>query len=1006
MKTLRIGILGTLAIMLLISTGARAQNATSVTLVGVVKDASGGVLPGVTVEAASPALIEKVRTVVTDADGRYRLVDLRPGVYSVTFTLPGFRTERHEGLELNTGFTATVNGALAVGGLEETITVTSEAPVVDVQGVTQQQNFSRETLRALPIGKNAGIYVALIPGASVGLTNQDVGGNKGESAQQMQIHGGRTNESFQLRDGMYFGSHIGLGGNINSSVNPATQQEVVVQVTGGLTAESLGGGTQVNVVSRDGGNTFHGTVVSDGSNKKFQGNNLSDELRTRNVATSTTLPLTINTLRRQYDAAAGFGGPIRRDRLWFFASGRALENSTYQPGNYYNKAANPLFYEPDLTRQAYDRAQAREGGVHLTFQATQKNKFGFTGHWEKNCNCQFGLNAGTTAPEAAGSDWYSPLHILQGNWTRPATNRLLFEVGVLDTGGALEHRLADGSPSSVASNIAVQNSTANYTYGGVERGSGFTQNLSHTEYWQRNVTASMSYVTGAQNFKVGMMALRSARDLDITFPNAMSYVFTGPLNNPRPAQLVEYALPTQLRARTTQTAIFAQEQRTLHRATLNLGVRYEAQVGYVPATSMAAGPWIGARSYGEVKNVPNWKDINPRVGVAYDLFGDGKTALKANIGRFLTYEANGGIVQNSNPSQALVLTGRRTWNDNGDFVPQESELGPVSPSNFGTSAPAFTYDPSVSRGWGTRGYNWQGAVSVQHQLAQGVSMSVGYFRTWYGNFQVTDNLLVDANSFDSYCITGPSDNASLPVGGRLPGGGGEHICGLLDLKPGVTTATRNVVYPASKYGKQSDVYNGLDFTMNARFGASGTVLGGLSTGRQVTNNCDIVAKVPELGIQPTAANTAINAAPNRFCNPAAAWQTQVKLSGSYELPYAIRASVNYQNIPGVNTVATFNVSPATITAALGRAPNNVGTQTVQLIEPTTLYREKRLNQVNLALSRSFSMGTERFQPRLEIANLTNANTITAIQTTYGATWQNVVGFLSPRIIKFGVQWDF
>jgi hypothetical protein len=1003
MKALRLGIFVMLASIFLLSTGARAQNATSGTIVGVVKDASGAVLPGVTVEAASAALIEKIRSVSTDDEGRYRMVDLPPGAYTVTFTLAGFRPERHEGLTLTTGFTATVNGALAVGGVEEAITVTGEAPIVDVQGVTQQQNFSKETLRTLPIGKNAGIYVALIPGATVGLTNQDVGGNKGETSQQMQIHGGRTNESFQLRDGMYFGSHIGIGGNLNSSVNPATQQEVVVQVTGGLTAESLGGGTQVNVVSRDGGNTFHGTMVSDGSNHRFQGNNLSDELRTRNVATSTTLPLTINTLRRQYDVAAGVGGPIVRDRLWFFGSGRTLETSTFQPGNYYNKASNPLFYEPDLSRQAYDRSQAREGGVHLTLQASPKNKFGFTGHWEENCNCQFGLGAGVTSPEAAGSDWYSPLHILQGNWTRPATNKLLFEVGALDTGGALDHRLADGSPAAAGTNIAVQNTTANYTYGGVNRGNGFTTNLSHTQYWQRNVTASMSYVTGAQNFKVGVMALRSARDYDIPSPAAVTYVFTGPLNNPRPAQLVEYAFPTQLRARTTQTALFAQEQRTLRRATLNLGVRYEGQVGYVPPTSMAAGPWIGARSYPEVKNVPNWKDINPRMGVAYDVFGTGKTAVKASLGRFVAYDANGGIVQNSNPSQALVLVGRRTWNDaNNDFVPQESELGPISPSNFGQSVPSFTYDPAVSQGWGHRGYNWQASASLQHQLANGIGLNVGYFRTWYGNFTVTDNVLVDASSFDSYCITGPTDSATLPLGGHLPNGGGERICGLLDLKPGVTTATRNVVYSASNYGKQSDVYNGVDVTTNARIGGQANIIGGLSTGRQVTNNCEILAKVPEAAVQAAT----VNAAPSRFCNPDAAWQTQLKLSGSYELPYAIRASVNYQNVPGVNTVATFNVTPATITAALGRAPNNVGTQTVQLIEPTTLYREKRLNQVNLAISRAFSRGPQRFQPRLEIANLTNSNTVTLIQTTYGPTWQNVTGFLSPRIIKFGLQYDF
>ena len=163
MKTLRIGMLSLFASIVLVSANAYSQNATSGTVVGQVKDASGGVLPGVTVEASSPALIEKLRSVSTDDEGRYRLVDLPPGLYSVTFTLAGFRPERHEGLQLTTGFTATINGALAVGGLEEAITVTGEAPIVDVQGVTQQQTFSKETLRALPIGKNAGIYVALIP---------------------------------------------------------------------------------------------------------------------------------------------------------------------------------------------------------------------------------------------------------------------------------------------------------------------------------------------------------------------------------------------------------------------------------------------------------------------------------------------------------------------------------------------------------------------------------------------------------------------------------------------------------------------------------------------------------------------------------------------------------------------------------------------------------------------------------------------------------------------------
>jgi len=169
-----------------------AQDTTSGTIAGVVKDASGAVLPGVTVEAASPALIERVRSVVTDGEGRFRIIDLRPGTYTVTCTLTGFKTVVRTGIELTTGFTATVNAELAVGSVEETITVSGEVPVVDTQSVTVQKVFSGDTIRSLPIGRNAGIYTALLPGATQGnLANQDVGGTKGESTQQFAIHGGR-----------------------------------------------------------------------------------------------------------------------------------------------------------------------------------------------------------------------------------------------------------------------------------------------------------------------------------------------------------------------------------------------------------------------------------------------------------------------------------------------------------------------------------------------------------------------------------------------------------------------------------------------------------------------------------------------------------------------------------------------------------------------------------------------------------------------------------------------
>jgi hypothetical protein len=287
----------TIAMALLgLGANAGAQDASSGSIAGVVRDEAGAVLPGVTVEAASPALIERTRTGVTDGEGRYRLVDLRPGTYSVTFSLAGFKSVRREGIELTTGFTANVSADLGVGAIEETITVTGAAPTVDVQGVLQQQVFSREVVRSLPIGKNAGIYAALIPGAApLNPTQQDVGGTKGEDTQWFRMH--NSGRSTQLRDGMFVGLPMG-GANFNSSVNPATIEEVAVQLTGGLTAEAQGDGPQTNFVPRDGGNVFSGSFSSDFGHKNLQGDNISDELRDRGAARP-------GELRKLYDVGGG-----------------------------------------------------------------------------------------------------------------------------------------------------------------------------------------------------------------------------------------------------------------------------------------------------------------------------------------------------------------------------------------------------------------------------------------------------------------------------------------------------------------------------------------------------------------------------------------------------------------------------------------------------------------------------------------------------------------------------
>src|SRR5213594_3790260 len=251
----------TFVLALVLPTLASAQGSG---IAGVVRDTTGGVLPGVTVEAASPALIEKVRTVVTDDQGLYRIVDLRPGIYGVTFTLPGFTVVKREGIELTGNFTATVNAELRVGGLEETVTVSGQSPVVDVQNVVQQRVMSRELLEALPTAKSIQSMTAFIPGLSAGLQNHDVGGTVGDQPIGTAIHGSRANDQHMFYDGMRTNNlnYLGSGGGASQSIffNPAAIQEISMEV-GNLAIQSETGGVVINAIPKDGGNVFRGMVI-------------------------------------------------------------------------------------------------------------------------------------------------------------------------------------------------------------------------------------------------------------------------------------------------------------------------------------------------------------------------------------------------------------------------------------------------------------------------------------------------------------------------------------------------------------------------------------------------------------------------------------------------------------------------------------------------------------------------------------------------------------------------
>ena len=968
-------------------------------ITGVVRDASGAVLPGVTVEAASPALIEKVRVAVTDGAGLYRIVDLRPGDYTVTFTLPGFSTLRRDALPLPANFTATVNVEMSVGAIDETITVTGEAPVVDIQSTRQQTQFQRDTIEALPTtGRLTGLS-QVIPGSTLLQPAQHSVGGVNDSGQfTFTLHGAPMAEP--VVDGM--SQVIGITNGV-FVFNQATFAEVVVE-TSGVGADRDTGGMQLNIIQRDGGNQFSGGLGFSYSGPAFESNNVTDELVARNLTRSN-----IGGLQKYRDITPSFGGPIVRDRLWFFMAGRDGVNQQLQQGNYYNKlqATTPLFYEPDLSRPAATNQYSHDFTGRLTWQAAQKHKVIAATSYQPNCNCLFSLLTlvPPSAPEATGEHHYNKQFATNTSWKYTASDRVLVEATLQLLGHLQETTRVPGTGNA----IQVTDTGLNYRYGsrGLNLGTSSYLTIPRAVY---EPGLNVTYVTGAHNFKTGFLVRRFttgdvSRNTDGSYQinQGMTYTF----RNRVPTNVTIWAVPFVWEERGQDVSAFVQDQWTMGRATLNLGVRYNEVNNSTGGYTLAAGPFVPERQIPEVKNTPHWRNLNPRVGVAYDLFGTGRTAVKVSLGRYTSQVRSTNMAA---PAVSVSPSTNRSWNDtmfgpadprSGNYIPDcdlrspvtNGECGPWSNLAFGTAlVPTRNADDAVS-GFNGQDYNWQSSASVQHELRPGVAVNVGYFRTWYGNFLATRNQAVNpATDYDEYCFTVPTDTRLV--------NSGERLCGLYDLKPSKFGQVDNLVTQKSHFGEQTQVYDGVDVTLGARFGQGGQFSGGLSVGRTVTNNCAIV-------------NSPQDARPG-FCKTVPPWSagTQVKFMAIYPLPASLQASVIYQNFSGVENSPTITLTNAQIAPSLGRNLSSCGTAavcnqtvTVEAAPAGSMY-EPRIQQVDVRLSGLLRMGPYRLRGNFDVANLFNVSDVLSLQRQYGATYLNAVQIMGGRLMKVGFQFDF
>jgi Carboxypeptidase regulatory-like domain len=970
-------------------------------IAGVVRDPSGAVLPGVTVEAASDVLIEKVRTVVTDGSGQYRIIDLRPGTYAVIFTLSGFSTVRREGIELSGTFVASVDVDLKVGSLEETITVTGESPIVDLQRTTQQRVFDQQVIEAIPAGRSHINMVVLIPGLAATQPGRgalaDVGGTNNLQNTQFSIHGGRTSDTRLQLDGVRLGNVLSPGEFSNFVPDTSATQEVAVDYAA-VSAEQPFGGLRIDIIPREGGNTFRGTVFATGVNSAWQTSNLTDELRNLGLPEP-------NEMKKAYDINPGMGGPILREKLWFYSSARWQANQNFIAGLYYNKnEGDPTkwLYEQDTSRRGFFSLEQNGVNTRLTWQAAQKHKIAF--YYDFQSRIWDDTRAGVS-PESAVAYRFPVLNLAQASWTTPLTNKLLVEVRYANRGEAFGNQLpAEGSV--YRDMIPVLEQSTNFFYRGKGGDGGVSGTFGYSSQKINTFVTSMSYVTGAHAIKVGFSDTW-ARTVSTTESNSSYMMFRFNLGVPN--QLTMYGVPTRGESLVKgELGFYAQDRWTINRWTFTGGIRYDGYRGGYPEQYRGPAPLQPTRNYtfAPVTSM-SLHDVTPRLGVAYDLFGTGKTALKAALGKYVI-----GVSTIGNPAGVSTTT-TRTWNDllfpvgdprRGNFHPdcdllnlqQNDECSTVASLAFGQLTSIAEFNEDTRFGWGNRAYNWEFSTSVQHELIPRLGIDVGYFRRWFGNFQVTQLRGLTAADFDRYSVTAPLDS-------RLPDGGGYLIEGLYNVNPTKVGAGTTYTTLAREFGDQSEYWNGVDFSANARLQNGVMLQGGVSTGRTTSDNCDVIgnAQGAVFGGAPPGAGPS-----QRGCHVQAAFLTQVKLLGTYIVPVIdMNVAATVQSTPGPVLSANRQFTNAEIQPSLGRplsaqAPN----ATINMLLPGDMYGD-RVNQFDLRLGKTIRFGGRRASVNLDVYNLFNANPVMQENAAY-AVWRTPQRIMDARLFKISGQLDF
>jgi hypothetical protein len=1018
-----------LGFLALTPTVARAQSA----IAGTVKDESGSILPGVTVEAASDVLIEKTRSAVTDGEGRFQIIDLRPGTYVITFTLTGFQTVKREGVNLPAEFTATINADMKVGSLQETITVTGDAPTVDVQSAAHTQRMDRDIMDSLPTARTIQSIGQLVVGVNLSLP--DVGGSRSIMQTYMSVHGQSAANNTVLVDGIQLNG-LEADGLVQSYYNDAMIQEMSYQ-TSGIGAETSTGGVRLNMIPKDGGNRFSGSATGSYRPQKWQSTNLTDRVAVAGVIYPNSTNVT--------DGSFSFAGPVMKDKLWFMTSARDLRTTNGVLNTYKTPPGQTNLYCIQEGRAG--RATCPQGDdfnelwdvlVRTTYQISQRNKISLM--YDRIDKYRAHDMQSNYDPDTAANVWHSP-NYASGTvkYTSTVSSRLLVEAGY---GLNNEYRNVDYQPGieqprwSQQWYTTVSQATAAAALGLVRQAA---PNINQQWPKRSSYMASASYVTGSHHVKAGLSGTWG-KFYHTTDANGDLQALFSDSNFTVPTQVVVRNTPLQAQEKlNSDIGLYIQDTWTLKRLTLNGGLRWSHLNASVTALSSPSGRFVPARSMtADIPDLPNWNSFAPRVQAVYDLFGNARTAVKASFNRY-DLPRTTGIAATYNPLTAK--TAAINWTDvNGDGIPQGQRFNPDGslapacsypsvgceldlanlPSNFGQLSDTGTY------GTFPRPYIFETGLEVQHELVKRLSVTGTWFRGSYHNMTTSYNASLTNADFTPVQIFNPIDGTPMTVYNR---------------NSATAPATNTVTILDPDYKR---IYSSFSAEFRLRFAGAGVLFGGLSWEKEVTKNCtaarlsdpngNLALLVPSVRYCDLTSNDVANGGvPDNLAVP---YTKNLRLSGSYPLPWwGIQASATLQS-NGFLQSASYQITGGT-TAASTRYPDGTsafkaagvavpacptqngcvpggfvlqtalrqGTITVPLFPASQPW--ERLTQVDFKLAKNFKVGRATVSPQFEAFNLNNSDkVITVASTAYansGGTYLVPNSMVQGRLFGASVQ---